>query len=41
MGQEVNPNYTIGIIFEVYEDGTMRKIIRWQEVLILSQGCLL
>jgi len=28
MGQEVTPNNTIGIIFEVYEDGTIRKIIR-------------
>lgn len=27
LGQEVNPD-TKGIIFEVYEDGTMRKIIR-------------
>jgi hypothetical protein len=28
MGQEVNPNYTIGIIFEVYEDGSINRIIR-------------
>ena len=28
MGQEVNPNYTIGTIFEVYEDGTINRIIR-------------
>jgi hypothetical protein len=28
LGQKVDPNYTTGIIIEVYEDGTMRKIIR-------------
>jgi hypothetical protein len=27
-GQEVNEDYK-GLVFEVYEDGTMRKIIRW------------
>jgi len=28
MGQEVNPDYTKGVIFEVYEDGTTIKTIR-------------
>jgi hypothetical protein len=28
MGQEINPNYTKGIILEIYDDGTMKKFIR-------------
>jgi hypothetical protein len=28
MGQEVNPESTNGILIEIYDDGTMRKIIR-------------
>ena len=28
LGQKVNPIYTTGVIIEVYDDGTMRKIIR-------------
>jgi hypothetical protein len=28
LGQKVDPKYTTGVIIEVYEDGTMRKIIR-------------
>ena len=28
MGQEVNPNYVNGVVIEVYDDGTMIKIIK-------------
>ena len=28
MGQEINPNNTSGIIIEIYDDGTMKKMIR-------------
>jgi len=28
MGQEVNPDNTTGVILEIYDDGTMKKIIR-------------
>jgi hypothetical protein len=28
LGQKVDPKYTTGVIIEVYEDGTMRKMIR-------------
>jgi hypothetical protein len=28
LGQKVNPIYTTGVIIEIYDDGTMRKIIR-------------
>jgi hypothetical protein len=28
LGQKVNPTYTTGVIIEVYDDGTMRKMIR-------------
>ena len=27
LGQEINENYK-GVIFEIYEDGTMRRILR-------------
>jgi len=28
MGQEVNPDNAIGVIIEIYNDGTMKKMIR-------------
>lgn len=28
MGQEINPNNTTGVIIEIYDDGTMKKMIR-------------
>jgi hypothetical protein len=28
MGQEVNPDNTTGLILEIYDDGTMKKMIR-------------
>ena len=28
MGQEVNPDNITGVIFEIYDDGTMKKMIR-------------
>lgn len=28
MGQEVNPDSITGVIFEIYDDGTMKKVIR-------------
>jgi hypothetical protein len=28
MGQEVNPDYTKGLVIEIYDDGSIRKMIR-------------
>ncbi len=28
MGQEVNPDYTKGFVIEIYDDGSIRKMIR-------------
>ena len=28
MGQEINPENTTGVVIEIYDDGTMRKMIR-------------
>ena len=29
MGQEVNPDYTNGLIIEIYDDGSMKKITKY------------